>query len=117
MNLEGLNHQQKLAFWINIYNSCMMNVRCFSFVYWQSKDQKTYTVSIASSVRISFKKCFPVVYILISVLTIVLQAFLEHGVPETPEMVVALMQKVGTEQCESWRIQFLVPGYHCAFGF
>ncbi|KAL5557070.1 hypothetical protein UlMin_039306 [Ulmus minor] len=45
VNLEGLNHQQKLAFWINTYNSCMMN------------------------------------------------AFLEHGIPETPEMVVALMQK------------------------
>ncbi|CAI0554075.1 unnamed protein product [Linum tenue] len=45
VNLERLTHQQKLAFWINIYNSCMMN------------------------------------------------AVLEHGVPETPEMVVALMQK------------------------
>lgn len=44
-NLEGLTHQQKLAFWINTYNSCMMN------------------------------------------------AILEHGIPETPEMVVALMQK------------------------
>ncbi|KAJ4714920.1 Protein of unknown function, DUF547 [Melia azedarach] len=45
VNLEGLNHQQKLAFWINTYNSCIMN------------------------------------------------AFLEHGIPQTPEMVVALMQK------------------------
>lgn len=45
VSLEGLNHQQKLAFWINAYNSCMMN------------------------------------------------AFLEHGIPRTPEMVVALMQK------------------------
>ncbi|XP_038721899.1 uncharacterized protein LOC120014049 isoform X2 [Tripterygium wilfordii] len=45
VNLEGLGHQQKLAFWINAYNSCTMN------------------------------------------------AILEHGVPETPEMVVALMQK------------------------
>ncbi|CAK9167141.1 unnamed protein product [Ilex paraguariensis] len=45
INLEGLTHQQKLAFWINTYNSCMMN------------------------------------------------AFLEHGIPESPEMVVALMQK------------------------
>ncbi|KAK8673994.1 hypothetical protein V6N13_112301 [Hibiscus sabdariffa] len=45
VNLEGLSHQQKLAFWINTYNSCMMN------------------------------------------------AILEHGVPEFPETVVALMQK------------------------
>ncbi|XP_022740038.1 uncharacterized protein LOC111292091 isoform X2 [Durio zibethinus] len=43
--LEGLSHQQKLAFWINTYNSCMMN------------------------------------------------AILEHGIPESPETVVALMQK------------------------
>ncbi|KAK4722816.1 hypothetical protein R3W88_013049 [Solanum pinnatisectum] len=45
VNLQGLSHQEKLAFWINIYNSCMMN------------------------------------------------AFLEYGLPENPEMVVALMQK------------------------
>ncbi|KAK6924079.1 Ternary complex factor MIP1, leucine-zipper [Dillenia turbinata] len=45
VNLEGLTHQQKLAFWINVYNSCVMN------------------------------------------------AVLEHGVPESPEMVVSMMQK------------------------
>ncbi|CAK8539756.1 unnamed protein product [Lathyrus sativus] len=45
VNLKGLTHQEKLAFWINIYNSCMMN------------------------------------------------AYFEHGIPENPEMVVALMQK------------------------
>ncbi|XVF74169.1 hypothetical protein PTKIN_Ptkin13bG0038600 [Pterospermum kingtungense] len=44
-NLQNLNHQEKLAFWINIYNSCMMN------------------------------------------------AFLERGVPESPEMVMDLMRK------------------------
>lgn len=27
LNLKGLTHQEKLAFWINVYNSCMMNVR------------------------------------------------------------------------------------------
>ncbi|CAK8568255.1 unnamed protein product [Lathyrus sativus] len=25
VNIDNLNHQEKLAFWINIYNSCMMN--------------------------------------------------------------------------------------------
>ncbi|MCL7023028.1 hypothetical protein MKW94_022666 [Papaver nudicaule] len=45
VNLQGLDHQQKLAFWINIYNSCMMN------------------------------------------------AFLEHGIPNSAEMIVELMQK------------------------
>ncbi|KAD4385503.1 hypothetical protein E3N88_25671 [Mikania micrantha] len=45
VNLTSLTHQEKLAFWINIYNSCMMN------------------------------------------------AFLEHGIPETPERVVELMQE------------------------
>ncbi|KAG6595046.1 hypothetical protein SDJN03_11599, partial [Cucurbita argyrosperma subsp. sororia] len=45
VNLAGLNHQEKLAFWINIYNSCMMN------------------------------------------------AYLEHGIPESHEGVVTLMQK------------------------
>ncbi|KAJ0614228.1 hypothetical protein HanIR_Chr02g0060051 [Helianthus annuus] len=46
VNLTSLTHQEKLAFWINIYNSCMMN------------------------------------------------ALLEHGIPETPERVVELMQEV-----------------------
>ncbi|XP_075511502.1 uncharacterized protein LOC142547219 isoform X1 [Primulina tabacum] len=45
VDLKGLSHQGKLAFWINVYNSCMMN------------------------------------------------AFIEYGIPESPEMVVALMQK------------------------
>ncbi|KAL5185633.1 hypothetical protein HKD37_17G049072 [Glycine soja] len=45
VNLENLNHQEKLAFWINIYNSCMMN------------------------------------------------AFIENGIPENPQMAVALMRK------------------------
>ncbi|KAL3505212.1 hypothetical protein ACH5RR_035053 [Cinchona calisaya] len=45
VDLKGLTHQEKLAFWINIYNSCMMN------------------------------------------------AYLEHGIPESPEMVVELVQK------------------------
>ncbi|KAE9606766.1 hypothetical protein Lal_00025864 [Lupinus albus] len=45
VNLKGLSHKEKLAFWINTYNSCMLN------------------------------------------------AYLEHGIPENPEMVVALMHK------------------------
>eukprot|EP01018_Ginkgo_biloba_P036653 Gb_17913 [translate_table: standard] len=45
VDLRGLTHQQKLAFWINIYNVCMMH------------------------------------------------AFLEHGIPVTPHMIVALMRK------------------------
>ncbi|CAN0922236.1 hypothetical protein LINGRAHAP2_LOCUS32987 [Linum grandiflorum] len=45
VKLEKLSHQEKLAFWINIYNSCMMN------------------------------------------------AFLEYGIPENPEMVVAIMRQ------------------------
>ncbi|KAK4416217.1 hypothetical protein Salat_2447200 [Sesamum alatum] len=45
VELAGLNHQQKLAFWINVYNSCIMN------------------------------------------------AFLEHGIPDSPNMIVVQMQK------------------------
>ncbi|XP_024978090.1 uncharacterized protein LOC112515478 isoform X2 [Cynara cardunculus var. scolymus] len=44
-NVQGLTHQQKLAFWINSYNICMMN------------------------------------------------AYLEHGIPENPEMMPTLIQK------------------------
>ncbi|KAL6858829.1 hypothetical protein ACP4OV_017831 [Aristida adscensionis] len=45
VDLAGLSHQQRLAFWINTYNSCMMN------------------------------------------------AFLEHGAPTTPQTLVAMMPK------------------------
>ncbi|XP_076883191.1 uncharacterized protein LOC143531873 [Bidens hawaiensis] len=44
-NIDGLTHQQKLAFWINTYNICMMNT------------------------------------------------YLEHGIPDSHEMMPALMQK------------------------
>jgi hypothetical protein len=27
LNLKGLSHQEKLAFWINTYNSSILNVR------------------------------------------------------------------------------------------
>ena len=39
VNLEGLTHQEKLAFWINIYNSCMMNVRGLTMTNELIKDQ------------------------------------------------------------------------------
>ncbi|KAL3646258.1 hypothetical protein CASFOL_011438 [Castilleja foliolosa] len=46
VRLDGLSHQQKLAFWINIYNSCIMN------------------------------------------------AYLDHGIPDSPGKIVEQMQKV-----------------------
>ncbi|XP_028760471.1 uncharacterized protein LOC114735720 isoform X3 [Neltuma alba] len=48
VKLKGLTHHQKLAFWINTYNSCILN------------------------------------------------AYLRHGIPESPEMVVMLMQEQAT---------------------
>ncbi|MBA0691651.1 hypothetical protein Goari_009267 [Gossypium aridum] len=74
-NLQNLNHQEKLAFWINIYNSCMMN------------------------------------------------AFLEHGVPESPEMVVELMRKatinVGRRLLNAITIEHFILRlpYHSKFTF
>ncbi|KAF6160706.1 hypothetical protein GIB67_019646 [Kingdonia uniflora] len=63
VDLQGLSHQQKLAFWINIYNSCMMN------------------------------------------------AFLEHGVPESPQMVVGLMQKLARSSGGNDTYQFAKLNY------
>lgn len=41
----------------------------------------------------------------------ILQAFLEHGIPESPEIIVALMQKV-------WNIQDpRAPVYNCKYNF
>ncbi|ESW08654.1 hypothetical protein PHAVU_009G062900 [Phaseolus vulgaris] len=73
VNFEHLNHQEKLAFWINIYNSCMMN------------------------------------------------AYIENGIPESPEMVVALMQKatinVGGHLLSATTIEHCILRlpYHCKF--
>ncbi|TXG52354.1 hypothetical protein EZV62_021523 [Acer yangbiense] len=75
INLQNLNHQEKLAFWINIYNSCMMN------------------------------------------------AFLENGIPESPEMVVALMRKatisVGGHLLNAITIEHFILRlpYHSRFTF
>ncbi|KAL3626789.1 hypothetical protein CASFOL_022671 [Castilleja foliolosa] len=49
VRLDGLSHQQKLAFWINIYNSCILN------------------------------------------------AYLDHGIPDSPDKIVEQMQKVTLE--------------------
>ncbi|KAK7291138.1 hypothetical protein RIF29_06048 [Crotalaria pallida] len=75
VNLENHNHQEKLAFWINIYNSCMMN------------------------------------------------AFIENGIPESPEMVVVLMQKatinVGGHMLSPTTIEHFILRlpYHWKFTF
>ncbi|KAM7279381.1 hypothetical protein ACFE04_006515 [Oxalis oulophora] len=75
VNLKKLTHQEKLAFWINIYNACMMN------------------------------------------------AFLEHGVPESPEMVVALMRdatiNVGGHLLNAITIEHFILRlpYHLKFTF
>ncbi|KAK8601221.1 hypothetical protein V6N12_051062 [Hibiscus sabdariffa] len=75
LNLQNLNHQEKLAFWINIYNSCMMNT------------------------------------------------FLEHGVPESPEMVVGMMRNatinVGGHLLNAITIEHFILRlpYHSKFTF
>ncbi|KAL5126974.1 hypothetical protein HKD37_14G039474 [Glycine soja] len=75
VNLENLNHQEKLAFWINIYNSCMMN------------------------------------------------AFIENGIPENPQMAVALMRKatinVGGHVLSATTIEHFILRlpYHWRFTF
>ncbi|XP_027331062.1 uncharacterized protein LOC113846705 [Abrus precatorius] len=75
VNLENLNHQEQLAFWINIYNSCMMN------------------------------------------------AFIENGIPESPEMAVALMRKatinVGGHVLSATTIEHFILRlpYHWKFTF
>ncbi|KAL4281549.1 hypothetical protein GQ457_03G039660 [Hibiscus cannabinus] len=74
-NLRNLNHQERLAFWINIYNSCMMN------------------------------------------------AFLEHGVPESPERVAEFMRKatinVGAHLLNAITIEHFILRlpYHSKFNF
>lgn len=37
VSLTDLNHQEKLAFWINIYNSCMLNVGFTSFCVYHAR--------------------------------------------------------------------------------
>ncbi|RDX96682.1 hypothetical protein CR513_20625, partial [Mucuna pruriens] len=75
VNLENLNHQEKLAFWINMYNSCMMN------------------------------------------------AFIENGIPESPEKAVALMRKatidVGGHVLSATTIEHFILRlpYHWRFTF
>ncbi|CAJ1972651.1 unnamed protein product [Sphenostylis stenocarpa] len=75
VNLENLNHQEKLAFWINTYNSCMMN------------------------------------------------AFIENGIPESPEMAVTLMRKatinVGGHVLSATTIEHFILRlpYHWRFTF
>lgn len=72
VDLRGLAHQQKLSFWINIYNVCMMH------------------------------------------------AFLEHGIPDSPHKVVALMGKavinVGGHRLSALAIEHFILRLPCDFG-
>ncbi|KAI5072027.1 hypothetical protein GOP47_0012895 [Adiantum capillus-veneris] len=72
VDLRGLAHQQKLSFWINIYNVCMMH------------------------------------------------AFLEHGIPDSPHKVVALMGKavinVGGHHLSALAIEHFILRLPCDFG-
>lgn len=72
VDLRGLAHQQKLSFWINIYNVCMMH------------------------------------------------AFLEHGIPDSPHKVVALMGKavinVGGHLLSALAIEHFILRLPCDFG-
>jgi len=69
-DVKGLTYQQKLAFWINIYNACMMH------------------------------------------------AFLEHGIPGTPQKVVSIMRKavlnVGGQLMNALAIEHFIlrPPFH-----
>ncbi|XP_076902536.1 uncharacterized protein LOC143557314 [Bidens hawaiensis] len=69
VDLTSVTHQEKLAFWINIYNSCLMN------------------------------------------------AFLEHGIPDTPERVVELMQEakinVGGHLLNAFSIEHFILRLPC----
>ncbi|KAK9156670.1 hypothetical protein Scep_003244 [Stephania cephalantha] len=53
VDISSLTYKQKLAFWINVYNACIMN------------------------------------------------AFLQHGLPSTPDHLLALMNKLMTDDCDS----------------
>ncbi|KAH9624630.1 hypothetical protein KSS87_000785 [Heliosperma pusillum] len=81
LKLQRLTHQEKLAFWINIYNSLSPE------------------------------------------LGTLVQTFLEHGIPETPETVVALMQKatinVGGHQLGALTIEHFILRlpYHSKYTF
>lgn len=82
VNLEGLSHQGKLAFWINVYNSCMMNVWHNNSSSYNHRSNSHFSL-IPKSILYCALMTNPL-----------LQAFMEYGIPESPEMVVALMQKV-----------------------
>ncbi|XP_004499094.1 uncharacterized protein [Cicer arietinum] len=75
VNVENLNRQENLAFWINTYNSCMMN------------------------------------------------EFIENGIPESPEMAVAMMRKakinVGGDILSATTIEHFILRlpYHYKFTF
>ncbi|CAI0429922.1 unnamed protein product [Linum tenue] len=80
VNLEGLTHQQKLSFLINICNSCMMNV---------SPSHSHLRILIINTWRISF---FVLYFELFC--SALCRPFWSMGCPRPPEMLVALMQKI-----------------------
>lgn len=72
VDLNLLTNQQKLAFWINMYNACVMHVRILP------PFQCTYAVEELLC-NLSLYEC---------------QGFLQYGVPSTPAKLYALLNKV-----------------------
>ncbi|CAK9153528.1 unnamed protein product [Ilex paraguariensis] len=114
VDLQGLNHQEKLAFWINTYNSCMMNETPTMTQLWHSvqpADLDTIDGSPGQEFSLETEhEKLPLGKLALVDLqglnhqeklafwintynSCMMNAFLEHGIPESPELVVALMQK------------------------
>ncbi|OQU90586.1 hypothetical protein SORBI_3001G002800 [Sorghum bicolor] len=68
VDVRSLNHQQRLAFWLNIYNTCIMHVR----------------LSVCLSVSFNFNS---------SALQINASGILQHGLPSNSDKLLALKNK------------------------
>jgi hypothetical protein len=84
-----LTNKQKLAFWLNIYNFCVMHVRqLIKISQFQKQNVKLSQLILISATKVTneldntwrnYKMHF--------------QAFLQHGLPPSPDKLLALLNQ------------------------
>ena len=132
VDVRSLNHQQRLAFWLNIYNTCIMHVRlsvCLSVSFNFNSSALQINASVIciylfsfshriSSSSSSFCSTCPSIstktncYHMMIYHALYLQGILQHGLPSNSDKLLALKNKVHLHCFVYWtRSRVLISDY------
>jgi hypothetical protein len=102
VDVRSLNHQQRLAFWLNIYNTCIMHVRLShlspSSIHLHCRWSVSVCIRAVSVREFLFLFWYPFRLIIngdeLGNYHIMMQGILQHGLPSNSDKLLALKNKV-----------------------